>query len=84
MLTQLQKMYISGGISEELLIEKLSEAIEKMPDDAKMKLKEQNINLLQFIMDFIKNKKPKDENVDNETVERKKIKKGIKIGSYDF
>jgi hypothetical protein len=44
------------------MIHSLSEAIEKMPDDAKMRLKEQNINLLQFIMNFIKDKKPEDEN----------------------
>lgn len=75
MLLKLQKMYNSGEISEEILIDKLSEAIEKMPGDSKMKLKEQNINLLQFIMNFIKNKKTEDEKENAENTEREKRKK---------
>jgi hypothetical protein len=80
MLLKLQKMYNSGEISEEMLIDKLSEAIEKMPDDAKMRLKEQNINLLQFIMNFIKDKKPEDENKNFENNEEEKRKKKPKKG----
>jgi hypothetical protein len=51
-----------------------------MPDDAKMRLKEQNINLLQFIMNFIKDKKPEDENKNFENNEEEKRKKKPKKG----
>lgn len=79
MLDQLQTLYNSGSITEDHLKQKLQEAIDNLPEEHKMKLKAENVDLIELIMNFIKSKKPEAETEKpiEEESGRKKVKRGI-------
>ena len=82
LLTQLQNLFNSGNLSEDDVKEKLLKALEVIPEEHKKKLKEENIDITEMILNYLKSNKGG--KADTEQDIKNKIKNGFYLIYYYF
>ena len=74
MFGQLKSLFDSGGLNENFILEKFQEAMDKIPNEVKDQLKEQNIDLNSLLLQYLTGGNG-DEESENENKGRKKRNK---------